>query len=984
MNSTEQDHTTREQRLGEVFSDWLESRERGEVPARAEWLARYPDLAPELEELLADEDHLHALAAPLREAARIGQVAAGQHDLPGPFGDCAVLEEIGRGGMGVVYRARQTKLDRLVALKLFRAQPHSARADLERFRHEAEVVAQLDHPLVVPVYEVGEQQGWIWFTMKLVEGGGLDTQLPHFRTDPRAAARLLLAVARAVHHTHQRGILHRDLKPSNILLDREGQPHVSDFGLARRVGSEVGLTLSGAVVGTPAYMSPEQAIGRRGTVTTAADVYGLGAVLYALLTGKPPFQGNSVLETLEQVKERDPVPPRTLNPGTPRDLETICLKCLRKTPAQRYESAAGLADDLERWLGGEPIRARPVGPVETLWRWCRRQPVQAALAAALLGAVVLGVALIFRQWQRAEENYRTAESRRQEAEDRKAEALESLRMAHEVVRDFTIRVVVNGRLEEHGLEPLRLESLRKAQQYYRKFLERPELAPAVLPELAETSAALAEVLRRTGSLEDSLSAYQDALHLYEALVRRSPESAPLRLEQAKLHNHVGGIQGILGRPDDALASFEHAGSLLKDALRSHPGEGGLENELACAIHNRAMVFSAANRNKEALAAFAEAQAILDRLVRAEPDNQVFVRFLANTLNNSANVLVRQRRLSEALPRLQEAARLRERLVARFPDNLVYRGALGESLSNVADCLLGSGNFDEGVQTIQKATALLADLTQASPHIKEYRFQSALSQAILGRAYLTHGDPQKAIDPYEQARRILLDLAREQPNVHDYPARLEHVLLDLGDAQYRLNRAKAAQRTYEEARDLQTRFAETGPEPPDLTSRRAATLHSLALTLAVQNQLEDAHACLCSAVRLQQAAFQRVPGNAGYRQRLLGHHALQAQLERDLGQTADALDTAKRRLELGPNSAEELSAVARDFALTAAACKEDDRLQGRAVEQALTTLRLAVRAGLRDADRIRQDPAWKLISERAEFRKLLKEMASAGPESGAVP
>jgi serine/threonine-protein kinase len=236
--------------------------------------------------------------------------------------------------------------------------------ELRRFRNEAEAVALLDHPGVVPIYEVGVHDRQHYFAMKLVPGGSLVPLLPRYRDDPRAAARLVAEAAEAVAHAHARGILHRDLKPANILVDAQGHPHVTDFGLAKKVEADVELTQSGAILGTPAYMSPEQASGRRGAVTTASDVYGLGAVLYALLTGKAPFGGDSAVETIDAVRDRPPEPPRQLNAAIPRDLETICLKCLEKDPRRRYPTAHALADDLRAWLDSRPIAARRVGPAD--------------------------------------------------------------------------------------------------------------------------------------------------------------------------------------------------------------------------------------------------------------------------------------------------------------------------------------------------------------------------------------------------------------------------------------------------------------------------------------------------------------------------------------------------------------------------------------------------------------------------------------------
>jgi serine/threonine-protein kinase len=306
MENRDSDASELDQRLDEVATAYLKAQEAGQTPDRQTWLDRYPDLATELREFFADQDRLDRLARPLRSLAVSS--GPGSTDTPPPtqtvcetapllpppprsFGDYTVLGAVGQGGMGVVWKARQKRPDRLVALKMFRAADLASPTDVQRFRNEAEVIAQLDHPHILPVYEVGEYDGVQFFSMKLAEGGSLADHLDRFRAEPRAAAGLLATVARAVHYAHQRGVLHRDLKPSNILLDAQGEPHVSDFGLAKRVDVDSDLTQSGLLVGTPSYMAPEQASCTKGAVTTATDVYGLGTVLYALLTGRPPFQG---------------------------------------------------------------------------------------------------------------------------------------------------------------------------------------------------------------------------------------------------------------------------------------------------------------------------------------------------------------------------------------------------------------------------------------------------------------------------------------------------------------------------------------------------------------------------------------------------------------------------------------------------------------------------------------------------------------------
>ena len=305
----------------------------------------------------------------------------------GYFGDYELQKVLGEGGMGIVYKARQLSLNRPVALKMIRAARFASADEVRRFQNEAEAVARLDHPHIVPIFEVGRFEDQHYFSMKLIAGESLDKRLKDYVADPRRAARLVAIAAGAVHHAHQRGILHRDLKPANILIDADGQPHVTDFGLAKRVEGDSELTQSGAILGTPAYMAPEQASGKRGAVTTATDVYGLGAILYALLTGRAPFGSDSVIDTLEQVRERPPEPPPKRNPRVPRDLEVICLKCLEKDPRRRYASADALAEDLNRWLAGEPIAARPVSHGERARLWVRRHPAPAALAVTSVVAL---------------------------------------------------------------------------------------------------------------------------------------------------------------------------------------------------------------------------------------------------------------------------------------------------------------------------------------------------------------------------------------------------------------------------------------------------------------------------------------------------------------------------------------------------------------------------------------------------------------------
>ncbi len=378
-------------------------RVRGEAVRTAAYLGRFADLDRAWLDavLLVGTELPNPTPRTADSEARTIELSPAQ-DISGrlrSFGDYELLEEIARGGMGVVYRARQRSLNRLVALKMMLAGEFATPEEVQRFRTEEKAIANLDHPNIVPIYDIGEYLGQPYFSMKIIEGQSLSREVPYYVKNAPAAVSLLARVARAVAHAHRRGILHRDLKPGNILLDAHREPHVTDFGLAKKLEAnpnpEADLTRSGAVVGTPEFMAPEQARAQKG-LTTAVDVYSLGAILYTLLTGRPPFKGSNLLDTLRQVAESDPVSPRTVNPQVDRDLEIICLKCLEKEPSRRYASADALADDLERWQTGEPIEARPMRSGERLWRWCRRKPAQAGLVgtAGLLPLLVAVVASI--------------------------------------------------------------------------------------------------------------------------------------------------------------------------------------------------------------------------------------------------------------------------------------------------------------------------------------------------------------------------------------------------------------------------------------------------------------------------------------------------------------------------------------------------------------------------------------------------------------
>lgn len=560
----------REARVDAALADYLQALDRGQAPPRNEFLARHAELAVELDEFLNDLSRFQVGTTPraIDTPPVPGNMATATHDKPvaaeapislGPVQGYEILGELGRGGMGAVYKARQVSINRLVALKTVSPDRLETRADRDRFLREAEAAATLDHPNIVPIYEVGEACGRAYFTMKLLERGSLADHKDALQKNARGAAELVAVVARAVHYAHQRGILHRDLKPSNILLGPAGEPLVADFGLAKRLDTPAEASKSGVVVGTPAYMAPEQARGAKG-LSTAADLYGLGAVLYELLTGRPPFQAPSAAETLVLVLGAEPVRPRSLNSEVPTDLEAICLKCLAKDPGQRYASAEALADDLDHWRAGEPISARPARPAERAVKWVRRNPALAALAT--VGAVAVAAVI----WAAAAAAYNsdlTAAKLRLEstnrglveANERRDAALGEL--ARNSAEAERLQVVAEGE-RENARRLLYVARFRQAEQAWRD--GRPALASQLLFDSPEAAG-----LHRFAGAEQLLSgigrARVRAVQVQSVRPRMNEPAEPTQTVRM-CHFTTDGKLVFLIKPDTSMSWWDtETGSL---------------------------------------------------------------------------------------------------------------------------------------------------------------------------------------------------------------------------------------------------------------------------------------------------------------------------------------------------------------------------------------------------------------------------------------
>jgi WD40 repeat protein len=456
-----------------IYQDVLLHREKGRAPRLSDWLRRFPHYEAELRAQFDLHEVLESLAP--REGAPAagfgGERAPALPSIPG----YEIRRELGSGGMGVVYLAYDPRLKRQVAIKVVRGGSFARQEELARIHTEAQAVARLRHPNIAQVYEVGEHPDGPYLVLEYLEGGSLDWKLAGKPQPARDAAALVEALARAMHHAHGQGVVHRDLKPANVVLTADGTPKVTDFGLAKRLGEGTGVTSSGAVLGTASYMPPEQARGELNRIGPAADVYALGALLYELLTGRPPFQGASAAETTLQVLTEDPVSPRRLQPRLPRDLETICLKSLEKKPERRYASAKALADDLARFLAGEPTEARPTGAWERGLKWARRRPAVAALTALTAGVALFGFGMVTWQWQEAERARSRAERAQGQTEAARAEEAEERRryqrLSVNLAVDQGLRLCEEGDVGRGLLHLARtLEAARDGQEGWQRVI----------------------------------------------------------------------------------------------------------------------------------------------------------------------------------------------------------------------------------------------------------------------------------------------------------------------------------------------------------------------------------------------------------------------------------------------------------------------------------------------------------------------------------
>jgi serine/threonine protein kinase len=724
-----------------------------------------------------------------------------------------ILAEVGRGATGVVYKARQHGLHRLVALKMLLDGPRAVHGQLARFHREAEAIAQLHHPNIVQIHDIGVQDGRPFFTMEFVAAGNLAKYLAGTPQDPRSAAQFVRTLAEAIHAAHRLGIVHRDLKPANILLqnsltaedaeERRGTaeaslplrssassavkdftPKISDFGLAKQVALPPHqatpllpagvaavrheLTGSGAILGTPSYMAPEQAQANGAPVGPRADVYALGAILYELLMGRPPFKAATPLETVLQVLHTDPVSPRRFQPAVPRDLETICLTCLHKEPRRRYADAEALSEDLRRFLAAEPIRARPAGWWERARKWARRRPASAALvgvsALAALGLVLGGL------WHQRQ---LTAALKREQGEHDRAErvAREALDTMHRLVR---VDDATAGGLQPEGF---RGQMGREVAAFYQWLLADTDVqAESARQRVAAIHFDLGKIRQTLGQPEQAVQHLREACDLQEQLVTACPESAGYRAELVLTYLNLGALSAEIGRRSQAEELLRKARDLCEPLARENPNVPFDQSRLAQCYHTLGCFYLKQQGNAEpSRDAFEKAAALSERLVHDHPDIAAHQLALAEHHINLVLVYRALGKLDQAAASADKAVVILEAVTRGDPQELIHVHRLGTCYINRGYLAITTGRLEQALESYVRAVVTLETLYRKAPHLNYIRLDLASAHGGQADALMRLNRAAESLPHWKR----LLELD-EGPNRDVYRLRYSLAFVQAGD------------------------------------------------------------------------------------------------------------------------------------------------------------------------------------------------------------
>jgi eukaryotic-like serine/threonine-protein kinase len=832
-----------------------------------------------------------------------------------------ILGVLGRGGMGVVYKARQKGLNRLVALKMIIGGAHAGAGERGRFEAEALAVAKLQHTNIVQVYEVGDSDGLPYFSLEFIDGGSLSDKMDGKPLPARIAVGVVEQLARAVHYAHSNGIVHRDLKPANILLKTQDDtdpnaetkpdygthsrlgalrlpftPKITDFGLAKDLQSESGLTGTGAIMGTPSFMSPEQAEGKTKEIGPATDIHALGAILYDALTGRPPFLGADPMATIMQVRLMEPVPPSRWQPGLPRDLETVCLKCLEKAPARRYATAGELADDLRRFLNDEPVHARPTAWWEKVWKWCRRRPATAGLialgAVMILGGATLAATFAHWQHQRAEtehelrteaENERNrARVQEQLAQQESARAQANFDAARDAMDSFLTRVGDERLRREPRTERLQAQLLEDALKFYDRFLKTGDGAdPGVRREAGWAYQRAGRVREMLGKRADAIAAYRQAVRLFADLDQQEPTEAINRKGLADSYRQLAIALEADNQRAEADQAFSAAKEILDQLVAQEPADPVYRVELAVLLNNRGTQLASRRQAVEAAGAYRDALSVLEaggglKSVRLES---------AKTHANLGTLLLTMNQIVAGRDNLQRAVAQFEQL-AENEDDPRYAHELGRATANLGTACMLAQDFDHAVGVYRQAETVLGQLASKFPRVPDYRFELAkthdnIAEVLQSTKGRTAAEPERVL-----ARDIYRDLAAAYRDNDDYRLRYALSLDLLGVYLAETGKREEAITAIRDSVGLLQKLAADDPYDPDVQRHLGQRLVNLGILLAREGQDAEAETTYARAIAVLSGAVQRWPALDSARKSLIDAYSNQAYLMKHLNRTGE--------------------------------------------------------------------------------------------------
>jgi len=941
---------TDDDRLAQIMDDYLVSLEQAAPLDVESLIAAHPEFADEIRSITASLDLLHDATKQMRPAEEQtdDRPIAGTRRL----GDFEMGREIGRGGMGVVYEARQLSLQRQVALKVL---PFAAMWDqkqIARFRNEALAAAQLHHPNIVPVFAVGQERGVHFYAMQLIEGRSLDQVVSELRQEkdgrqakPQASASTMLGrtteavgdlsqrpangdfsaqhsrdrtgycraiadlgrqAAEALHHAHEYGVVHRDIKPSNLMIDSQAKLWVADFGLAR-IQNSPGVTMTGDVVGTLRYMSPEQAAGQHALVDTRTDIYGLGATLYELLTLQPAFPGEDRHAVLRDIEAKEPVPPRTINLAIPVDLETIVMQAMSKSRDSRYSTAEAFAEDLQRFLDGKPTQARRPTVVDRTAKWVRRHRNMVALAAGFLVMLTLGSTVA--ALKIASEQQRTKIAL-VEAEQNLARAEQHFAQARRVVDRFGIQLA-DQLQETPGTERLRQQLLVETLKYYREFAQHIEGDPRAQDQLAMT------------------------------------------------HLKTGVVTAKLGANRKALAEYQSAQLLLEKLLEQDPKNNHLQSQLALARNNMALLFAAAGDNASAEREYKLAIAAQQKLVADAPDNLIFTSQLAESHLNLGTLLGQAAKPQAAVGALTGGVDLLRAVCDADPENVDYARSLAMAYNNLGYV---ERKFDsnQAERSAQQAVELLEHVCRNARASTESIADLSLCYSNLAAIQGNADQTVKAIASYRRAVALRESLVRKSPGVVRYRSELAANLNNLALLHIRSGDTPAASEAFGYANRLFAALLEDYPSNAAYASGWAALLNNQGLALANIERHDEAIRAYVRAVKVQERVWQQIPDSPAVRDALSRIYYNHGRALQQAGRVDDAVEQALARRSLWLDNGERLFSVAVELAPMAT-----KKVEG----EVLATLEAALASGYQPKRDLGTDARFAPWHDHPAFQKL---------------